>query len=1307
MLQKEGTTKNSSAVNLSTSMVWKELLDSSAGLRELNQYFLEATVLKRIKLHLLLNIEDEFYNLNVKGNDLKTYVRRFQEPTVLCPNMVPNNEKLMEVFIGGLPRSIKGNVTALKPQTMEEAINITQRLMDQVIKYNSIQGTNDHKRKFEDKRNISSNNNYRNNYQIIRNNRTNDFHQQQNRRMKTFKSYVATPTKNRGYTGNQKGHYRSQCSKTNINANGRTYLLRDKNAHQDSNVVMGTFLLNHRPARTLFDSGAGRSFVSISFASMFNIPSITIDTTYNIEMVDGNLISTNTIIQGCTLTLLNQPFEINLMLTKLDSFDVIIGMDWLSIYHSKIICDEKVVHIPIEDETLIIQGYHQLRVRDEDIPKTAFRTRYVHYEFQVMPFGLTNAPVVFMDLMNRVCKPYLDKFVIVFIDDILIYSHNKEEHANHLKIIVELLRKEKLYAKLSKCDFWIRTMQFLGHLIDSQGLHVDPAKIEAVKNWASPTTPIEIRQFLGLTGYYHRFIKDFSKIAKSLTILTQKDKKFVWGEDQEMAFQILKRKLCEALILALPEGNDDFVVYCDTSIQGLGAVLMQREKVTAYASRQLKPHEENYTTHDLELGKELNMRQRRWLELLADYDCEIRYHPGKANVIADALSLKRITKSRRVEPLCVRSLIMTIHLNLPSQILEAQTETLKEENVQAENLRGMEKAFEIHTDGTHFIKNRSWLPLFGNLRDLIMHESNKSKYSIHPGSDKMYQDLKKLYWWPNMKAIIEEYVGKCLTCFRATAKAKTVNREAQIYAKVDGKKVIISEAKIRRDLNFEDEGGVDCSSNEVIFEKLTLIGKQKPRKTKRKDSELPHTSVPTEHVANKAVNEEMDDSLERAATIATSLDAEQDRGAKTPWGIPLLRLGIDGLLYQLTTKGYLLGNHKDLSTSGDYKFEKESQEIGEEKEVKNSWAEKIVQGDQGRNNDDQMFDLEKYLQGKEVLVVDKELIVNAAANVTIDYITLAKALEALKTSKPKIRGIVIRDHEEPSESRTTTIISSKKSLDKGKTIMIEEPMKLKKKDQILLDEEFAKKLQDEINKEERLVGERTRVKVQQEQEANIELIETWDDVQAKIDADFELAQRLQAEEQEQLTDAEKAKLTELLEESTKKAQAEIAQKESSKRAGDELEQERSKKQKVDEDKETAELQQLVNIISDEKGVAIDAIPLAIKPPSIVDWKVVKEENKSYYQIIKADGSLKIYIVFSHMLKDFDREDMETLWRLVKAKHGLTRTEKGYERVLWGDLKIEVTIAKLMLLVYNVNTASSKLMLQTQVNDAERFNAAER
>ncbi|GJV43031.1 putative reverse transcriptase domain-containing protein [Tanacetum coccineum] len=636
------------------------------------------------------------------------------------------------------------------------------------------------------------------------------------------------------------------------------------------------------------------------------------DHDYNVELADGRIVGLNTIIRGCTLNLLNHPFNIDLMPVELGSFDVIIGMDWLAKYHAVIVCTEKIVRILFGDKNLIVHGdgssnKHRTRLNiisctkaqeyltkgchvflanitatkdedkskekrledvpvvqefpevfPEDLPARApyrlapsemkelaeqlqelmdkgfirpssspwgalvllvkkkdgsFRmcidyrelkkltvknryplpriddlfdqlqgTRYGHYEFQVMSFGLTNAPAVFMDLMNRVCKPYLDKFVIVFIDDILIYSKSKKEHEEHLRQILKLLKKEELYAKFSKCEFWISRVQFLGHVIDCRGIHVDPAKIESIKDWASPKTPTKIRQFLGLAGYYRRFIEGFSKIAKSMTKLTQKGVKFDWGDKQEAAFQLLKQKLCSAPILALPEGSEDFIAYCDASKKGLGDVLMQREKVISYASRQHYLYGTKCTVftdhkslqHILD-QKELNMRQRRWLELLSDYDCEIRYHPGKANVVADALSRKER------EPLRVRALVMTIGLDLPKQILKAQTEARKPENIKKEDVGGIlvenskdpeklrTEKLEPRADGTMCLNGRSWLPCYGDLRTVIMHESHKSKYSIHPGSDKMYQDMKKLYWWPNMKANIATYVSKCLTCAKVKA----------------------------------------------------------------------------------------------------------------------------------------------------------------------------------------------------------------------------------------------------------------------------------------------------------------------------------------------------------------------------------------------------------------------------------------------------------------------------------------------------------------------------------------------------------
>ncbi|GJR09649.1 putative reverse transcriptase domain-containing protein [Tanacetum coccineum] len=601
---------------------------------------------------------------------------------------------------------------------------------------------------------------------------------------------VGNQTGNACYECGRQGHYRNECPKLrnqnhrnktgnktgNNEAKARAYAIGGANL--DSNVVTGTFLLNNRYASMLFDSSVDRSFLSTTFSSLLDVIPSTLDTSYAVELADGRILETNVILRGCT-------------------FEVIIGMDWLAKYHPMIVYDEKIVHVSNGDEVLIIKGdgcngesksnlsiisctknqkyiqkgylaqvtakksdenpeekrlkdvpiirdfsevfpkdlpgipptrqvefqidlvpgaaplqgsrvyskidlrsgYHQLRVCEEDITKTAFRTRYGHYMFQAMPFGLTNALVIFMDLMNQLCKPYLDKFVIVFIDDILIYSKNKKKHEGHL----------------------------------NEGIHVDPAKIELIKDWASPKTPTEIHQFLSLAGYYRRFIEGFSKMARPMTKLTHKSMKFDWGEKAEAAFQLLKQKLCSALILALPEGSEKFVVYCDASHKG---------SVCPEDVETLSLHHE-----------------RRWLNLLSDYDCEIRYHPSKANVVTYALSRKEMIK-----PLRVRALVMTIGLSLSKQILNAQAEARKEENYITEDLYGMINKLEPCADGTLCLNNMSRIPYFGDLRALIMHESHKLKYSIHSGSDKMYQDLKKLYWWPNIKAEIATYVSKCLTC---------------------------------------------------------------------------------------------------------------------------------------------------------------------------------------------------------------------------------------------------------------------------------------------------------------------------------------------------------------------------------------------------------------------------------------------------------------------------------------------------------------------------------------------------------------
>nr|GEY86053.1 putative reverse transcriptase domain-containing protein [Tanacetum cinerariifolium] len=570
-------------------------------------------------------LESEFWNLKVKGLDLWNYNHHFQELALMCERMFPEEAKKA--------RDCKNRPAA-------------------------------------------NNNNINNNQRAQRANA---------RGITCFECGV-------------QGHYKSECPKLkngnqgnragNENAVARAYAVGTAGTNPNSNVITGTFLLNNRYASVLFNTGADRSFVSTTFSSLIDIILTTLDHGYDVELAD--VPGAAPVARAPYQLAPSEMKELSDQLKELADKDFIRpssspwGAPFLFVKKkdgsfrmcidyrelNKLMVKNRYPLPRIDDLFNQLQGssiysmidlrlgYHQLRVQEEDIPKTAFRTRYGHYKFQVMPFGLTNAPAVFMDLMNRVCKPYLNKFVIVFIDDILIYSRNKQEHEEHLKLILELLKKEQLYAKLSKCEFWIPKVQFLGHVINSQGIHVDPAKIKSIKDWASPKTATKIRQFLGLAG----------KLSSN------------GGDKQEEAFQVIKQILCSAPILALPKGSEDFVVYCDASIKGLGVVLMQREKTEA-----MKP--ENLKSEDV--GGMLTENSK---------------DPEKP-------------RKEKLEP---------------------------------------------RVDRTLCLNNRSWLPCYGELRTLIMHESHKLKYSVHPGSDKMYQDMKLLYWWPNMKANIATYVSKCL-----------------------------------------------------------------------------------------------------------------------------------------------------------------------------------------------------------------------------------------------------------------------------------------------------------------------------------------------------------------------------------------------------------------------------------------------------------------------------------------------------------------------------------------------------------------
>ncbi|KAA3486485.1 DNA/RNA polymerases superfamily protein [Gossypium australe] len=387
-------------------------------------------------------------------------------------------------------------------------------------------------------------------------------------------------------------------------------------------------------------------------------------------------------------------------------------------------------------------GYYQLRAKESDVPKTTFKTRYGHYEFLVMPFGLTNAPAVFMDLMNRIFRPSLDRFVVVFIDDILVYSRDENEHANHLRIVLHTLREKQLY---------LRKVGFLGHIVSVKGIRVDRNKISTIINWKPPKNVSEVKSFLGLVGYYRRFVKGFSMIASLMTCLLQKDVKFEWTNKCQQNFDRLKALLTETPVLVQPELGKEFVIYSDASLNGLGCLLMQEGKVIVYASRQLKPHERNYPIYDLEPATIY-----KWLELLKDYDLVIDYHPRKANVVSDAVRKKSLFSLQA----------MNIRLSLSDSAQKDDSE-LQTKRVQCELNSDLE--FQIGSDGCLLFRGRICVPKNSELIQKILNEAHNGTMPVHPGSNKMYNDLKKMYWWSGMIRDISKFVLKCLICQQVKA----------------------------------------------------------------------------------------------------------------------------------------------------------------------------------------------------------------------------------------------------------------------------------------------------------------------------------------------------------------------------------------------------------------------------------------------------------------------------------------------------------------------------------------------------------
>nr|GEV18914.1 putative reverse transcriptase domain-containing protein [Tanacetum cinerariifolium] len=587
-------------------------------------------------------LEIELWNLRVKGNDVVAYTQRFQELALMYTKFFADETEKVDKYISGLPNNIHGNVMSARPKTLDETIELANDLMDQKLRIYA-------ERQNENKRFILGT--YRCAPSAITITVGNVHPSVENAR-----GMNCPKLKNRG-NGNGNGI-----------AQGRAYALGGRDASLDSNVITGTFLLNNCYAKILFDTGADRSFVSTMFSALINITPTILKNHYDVELADGKIIGVNTIIRGCTLNFMNHPLNINPMPVPLSSFDVIIGMDWLTKYHRVIGCDVFLAHVTTKKAKDKSEG-----MRLEDVP---------------------------------IVRDFLE----VFLEDF-----SGIPPARQVEFQIDLVPGA---APIARAPYRLAPSKMKELAEQLQELS-DKGFIRPISSpWGAPILFVKKKD-----GSFRMCI-DYHELNK-LTVknhypLPRIDDLFdqLQGKGGS-CISLIKQKLCSAPILALPKGSENFIVYCDASHKGLGVVLMQNKKVIAYASRQLKIHEKSYTTHDLEL---------------------------EAVVFALKMSRHYLYGTR---PLRVRALVMKMGLNLPKKILEAQTKALKPENLSAEDVRGMlkkdlpKKKLEPRADETLCLNNRIWVSCFGDLKTLIMHESHKSKYSIHPGSDKI---ASKTFW---------------------------------------------------------------------------------------------------------------------------------------------------------------------------------------------------------------------------------------------------------------------------------------------------------------------------------------------------------------------------------------------------------------------------------------------------------------------------------------------------------------------------------------------------------------------------------